>query len=200
VGGVPDDESDEQWSGEVTDPEDPTVAHDDIMKRLLDYQRSLRGDEEAAELPEDDAGAEVVSEPEAVESESEVAFSTEGEPVGQVVDLSVPEPATTRSTDVGSSQQLGAEPEPSLDVEPAPEPTSAAAPASEAVDPLAAPRADLEAHARRLEERLVRLSGKVAALRQSFQEMAIAADERLAAMKEEIDEVRPDTDEADTQR
>jgi predicted nucleic acid-binding Zn-ribbon protein len=73
---------------------------------------------------------------------------------------------------------------------------SADEPASEAVDVLAASRADLEDRVHRLEERLGGLSGKVAALRQSFQEMAIAADERLAAMKEEIDEVRSDTDEA----
>jgi hypothetical protein len=39
------------------------------------------------------------------------------------------------------------------------------------------------------------LGGKVVALRRSFQDMAVAADERLAAMKDDIDEVRPDPDE-----
>jgi hypothetical protein len=188
VGGVPDDETDEQWSGEATDPDDPSVAHDDIMKRLLDYQRSLRGDEELAEFPEVGGTSEVASEP-------EVAPPTHEEPVVPVVDLSATDSETVAPTEAEWESAPRAEPEPSLDLPSVSEPTVATEPAPMALDPLAGSRADLEARVQRLEERLARLGAKVVALRTSFQDMAIAADERLAAMKEEIDEDRSDPDE-----
>jgi hypothetical protein len=186
VGGVPDDETDEQWSAEATDPEDPSVAHDDIMKRLLDYQRTLRGDEELAEFPEVGETAEVAAEPEG-------APATDDEPVAPVVDQSATD--LLAPTEVESESVPGAADEPSLDFQPVSEPMVAAEPPPTALDPLAGSRADLEERVRRLEERLGRLGAKVVALRTSFQDMAIAADERLAAMKEEIDEDRSDPDE-----
>jgi hypothetical protein len=188
VGGVPDDESDEQWSGEANDPEDPAVAHDDIMKRLLDYQRSLRGDEEPEELAEAVATAEVEPEPDAT-------FEAEDEPASGVVDLSTTGQGTPAPAETEPAMEPVAETGPSDDLRPIAEPMVAAEPAPPVTDPLAESRADLEEHVRRLEERLERLGGKVVALRQSFQEMAIAADERLAAMKDEIDEARPDPEE-----
>jgi hypothetical protein len=187
VGGVPDDETDEQWSGEATDPEDPSVAHDDIMKRLLDYQRTLRGDEELADLPEVGETAEVPAEPEGVPAPDE--------PVAEFVDPAATDQETAATTVTESESAPVAAPEPSLDLPSVSESTVVTEPAPTGLDPLAGSHADLEARVQRLEERLAGLGAKVVSLRTSFQDMAIAADERLAAMKEEIDEDRSDPDE-----
>jgi hypothetical protein len=189
---VPDDESDEQWPGEATDPEDPSVAHDDIMKRLLDYQRSLRGDEEE-ELAEP---AAEVAEADEVASEPEAAPPTFVEPVGSELDLAGAQSAAVPTLDVELALGLDAEPEPAVEPPAALDPVAGSDPAPPVLDPLAGSRTELEARVQRLEERLERLGARVVSLRRSFQEMAIAADDDLAAMKDEIDESRSDPDES----
>jgi hypothetical protein len=193
---VPDDESDEQWSGEATDPEDPTVAHDDIMKRLLDYQRSLRGDEEEPlEIPDP---APEVAEVNEVAPEPEAVPPSLDEPVGQEFDFPGAQSAAVPSLDVEPAPET--EPEPAVELPAVLEPVAGVDPAPPALGPLAGSREELEARVHRLEERLERLGARVVSLRRSFQEMAIAADDDLAAMKDEIDESRPDPDESDAPR
>jgi predicted nucleic acid-binding Zn-ribbon protein len=71
-----------------------------------------------------------------------------------------------------------------------------AEPAIEAVfETSAESRAELAARVQELEKRLELLGSRVGALRRSFQDMAIAADERLAAMEDEIEQVRSERDE-----
>ena len=174
---MPEDQSDERWPEEVTATEDPSAAHDGIMKRLLNYQRSLREGAspaeaaEAAEVAEIEETAEIEEVEETAEAEQvvEVKPTPEG-PTEEQRDLSAAEPGSEATADVV--------PEPVLE-------------ASEAGS-----KAELEERVQRLEERLERLGSKVGALRQSFQDMAIAADERLAAMEDEIGQVRSEQDDA----
>jgi hypothetical protein len=185
---MPEDESDERWPDEATEAEDPSAAHDDIMKRLLNYQRSLREGASPAEAAE----------------AAEVAQSLEVEPEldgpaapSDLLDLSVSEPETQVEV-AGPEPEPAHAPEPEPAPEPTPEPAAepVAEPAIEAVfETSAESRAELAARVQELEKRLELLGSRVGALRRSFQDMAIAADERLAAMEDEIEQVRSERDE-----
>ena len=193
------DEPDEGWNDESTGSEEPAVAHDDIMKRLLNYQRNLR---EGAS-PDDAAEA------------ARSAFADPGPavmppPTEEMVDLS----ADNASVDVEPEQRQEEEwhrepavqPEPEAEwAPPAPtHPDVEAALPTEPTSPLVTvpetsvgaevmtqgSRAELEGRLATLEERLERLGSRIGELRRSFQDMAIAADERLAAMEDEVGHLR----------
>ena len=202
---MPDDVPDDDWAAdEGSEAEDPASAHDDIMQRLLNYQRSLR--EGAAP----DEAAEAAG-PMPPEPPTESPASPSG-----LVDLSSPVPAVEveaeseiEPEDVGTAIPVvgGVRPgtaversevEPDLSTSPVvtepslvmiPETSRRTAPAT------GASRADLEERLTSLEGRLERLGSKLGDLRRSFQDMAIAADERLAAMEEEVGRHSGGTDE-----
>jgi hypothetical protein len=208
---VSDDVSDERWNADDPDPVAPEAGHDDIMKRLVDYQRSLRegaSPEEAADVFQGrsaDPGApetptatdELVDlsstdQPFGVDSSTEGAIETEAEPAVE---------AEAEPAELSTAPEAIARPEP----EPAePEPVPERAPETERFasrpsfltipEPISArsdeTRADLEDRLTGLEERLARLRSGLAQLRRSFQDMAIDADERLAEMEEEVGQVR----------
>jgi hypothetical protein len=202
------DEPEEGWTDVPADSDEPTVAHDDIMKRLIDYQRTLRegaSPEEAAEAarsaftdPRPPEAPTTVSELVDVTAETEeradVEVQIEPEPATAEAE---PEPPTAEAEPASEPLDTGwedvvppqAEPEWSPTAE-APGyvtiPESPAETRQEAADPVP----DLRAEVGSLEERLDRLVAKIGELRSSFQDMAIAADERLAAMEREIGDLR----------
>jgi hypothetical protein len=185
---VPDDGSDERWTNEEPEPERPGAAHDDIMKRLVDYQRSLRegaSPEEAAaavgrgSMERSPAGetstvtGELVDV--AADAEPDVSIAPEPEP-DPVAEVSIePEPEPEPDSVATEVEALAEEPEP--------EPAASAPETGET-------RSDLEARLASLEDKLDRLGSKIGEVRQGFQDMAIAADERLAALEEELEEAR----------
>jgi hypothetical protein len=186
---VADDVPDEGWTtDEEPDSEAASVPHDDIMKRLLDYQRTLRegaSPEEAAEAvrveaPPTEAPLEPapeVSEEPAIEadiSEAVAAAPPAAEPA--VEEHPEEEPETGGSLDRHEPELTVAERSPGDTVAEG------------------GPKAGLEARIARLEGKLEDLGSRVGELRQSFQDMAIAADERLAAMEQEIGEAQRDLD------
>ena len=226
---MPDDvpEPEVAWSEEDPPTEAAETAHDDIMKRLLDYQRSLRegaSPEEAAEAMKrgisdpslleassaaeslaqllstevaPDEGPEVQAEAEAEPGlEAEVAPEIETPEIEALPEIEEPdepdvetaveafEPAVLSPPEVAPGDAVEATPEP------LPEP---AAEFSTAEDDQALPtgsRSVLAARVGSLEGKLDDLGAKIAELRRSFQDMAIAADERLASMAEEVERAR----------
>lgn len=202
-----DDVPDEGWTtDEEPGSEASSVPHDDIMKRLLDYQRTLRegaSPEEAAETVRSAVIAEPAvepsiepaeAEPEPIDEEEAGEQDAPGEPepeepsvgaqveapeaaaVAGVLAATEPvEPAEPAESDVPVEEDVRAE-------------TSRLTPAAPGVG------SGLESRVATLEGKLEDLGTRLAELRQSFQDMAIAADERLAAMEAEIDEVQGDLD------
>lgn len=139
-------------------PEPSGASHDDIMKRLLDYQRRKQ------------EGA----------SKEEAASS---------VWATVSPPAATEAVDPVPPPTTEA-------VQPVPPPTTypeAPAP-SEAPPAESRPAGDADVWIERLQGELNRLGSKVGEMRQVFQDMAIAADERLAAIESEIARVRSESE------
>jgi hypothetical protein len=256
---VPDEGPDPEveWPSEDQPAEAAETPHDDIMKRLMNYQRSLRegaSPEEAAEAMRRDiaepspevseaaAAAESLAEllsTEAVSEEAE-APELEAEPVAEAEAES--EAAAEAEPEVGAEAEaeLPSEPEPlfetplemesvglvgeveaALELETtdgvAFEPTSEGAvapeaeeagpsePAYEELSELAAvggpgepaeeSRPELEDRVGQLESKLDQLGAKIAELRRSFQEMAIAADERLALMADEVEQARQEQEQ-----
>jgi hypothetical protein len=197
------DEPDEGWNDESTGSEEPAVAHDDIMKRLLNYQRNLR------EGASPDDAAEAARSAFAAPDPAVTPPATE-----EVVDLSSAGPSPDveavpqHEEDQDQELEMQAEPAPEREVEW--EPTTPAQPDFEPSLPIeqASPlmtipetsagaaemtpgsRAELEGRLATLEERLQRLGSRIGELRRSFQDMAIAADERLAAMEDEVGHLR----------
>ena len=211
---MPDDVPEPEVS--LSDEDPPTeaaeTAHDDIMKRLLDYQRSLRegaSPEEAAEaMKRGIADPSLLEASSAAESlaellSTEVAPDEIPEPQGETE----PEPRSRprRSPQTEDAVEMAAE-EPEIEA------------AVEAFEPVArepardgaggvrsrqrrspcssrprsrrparttwwcatGSRSVLEARVGSLEGKLDDLGAKIAELRRNFQDMAIAADERLA--------------------
>lgn len=174
---MPEDESDERWTNDEPAPEEPTAAHDDIMKRLLDYQRSLRegaSPEEAAEAIR--GGTAERREP------GETTVTTE-----ELVELEAEEPEPEPEAEPPSSGPEGAvelQPEPT---ELEPEPTELE---PEPSPPSVVLESQLQARLSALEGKLDLIGSKIVEVRRSFQDLAIAADERLAALEDELDRVR----------
>jgi hypothetical protein len=169
---VPEDESDERWTNDEPAPEEPTAAHDDIMKRLLDYQRSLREGASPEEAAEAIRGVAERHEP------AETTVATE-----ELVELETPEPEPqAQSSEPEAAVEVELEPmelEPeSMELEPEPSP------------PSAIPESELQARLSALEGKLDLIGSKIVEVRRSFQDLAIAADERLAALEDELERVR----------
>ncbi|OFW79002.1 MAG: hypothetical protein A2Z48_10195 [Actinobacteria bacterium RBG_19FT_COMBO_70_19] len=148
--------------------EAPAIEHDDIMQRLLRYQRQLRGDEvlpPPAEVAEqerpliDYAAAEA---PSATEAETPLMVDlTDAE--AELEAATVPEPPTQEQAPaVSEPEHISAEPAP----------------------------ADQSARIAELEATLARITQMVGELRERFQDMAISADERLSGLEEALTEVR----------
>jgi hypothetical protein len=199
--GVSDDVPDEAWTtDEEPGSEASSVPHDDIMKRLLDYQRTLRegaSPEEAAETVRSAVIAEPAVEPSIEPAEAEPEPIDEEE-AGEQDAPGEPEP---EEPSVGA-QVEAPEAAAVAGVLAATEPVESDTPVDEELPAetqrptTAAPGvgSGLESRVATLEGKLEDLGTRLAELRQSFQDMAIAADERLAAMEAEIDEVQGDLD------
>ncbi len=214
---MPDDVPDDGWNDPEPEAEAPEVGHDDIMKRLVDYQRSLREGAspteavetlfterlqtesptttgELVDLSSADPTFEVESLPEpADEIEPEPAGPSPSEPVPATLgEEPEPEMAASREEPEPETTEVAHEREPAIeeepDVGPEPVPGYVTIPANVGGLP-AETRTELEERLTALEDRLQRLGSKVGELRRNFQDMAIAADERLASMEDEIGRV-----------
>jgi hypothetical protein len=183
--------------------EDPEAGHDDIMKRLVDYQRQLRQGVEPTEAaavawhrePRDP----VQSEPPSIPTEAPEQPNMPAEEP-EVVDVSSPEPEETE-TEVEPAEQDQVQPhhQPPERVEIL---TEAEAQQSPAQPWQSAPasggentRTEISARIAQLESSLDRLSKLLGDLRENFQGMAVSADERLAAIEAEIERNRDRPDD-----
>lgn len=133
------------------------IAHDDIMKRLLAYQRQLRGGLEGS-------------------SWTGPVEAREAPPVAT---------ATEELVDVGAAESEMATPAPA----PAPGPLPAGPAAAEpepwqGPTPAEAPSGGLEARVAELEATLAQLDAMLGDLRRRFQELAVAADEKIASIRD----------------
>jgi hypothetical protein len=178
-------------------------VHDDIMKRLLDYQRQLREGESAgserapaavatATVTEDVVDLTRVVEPEAVielpdvvgsqpaessvEDETAQAEVRAGDEIARPGAITVAGEEAAPQTD--SKAELEAEDIGEAKVE---EPAEALAVSSDA---------DLQARVEKLEASLETIGTMLAAVRSDFQDLAIRADERIAELEEVLASVR----------
>jgi len=152
--------------------EAPAIAHDDIMQRLLKYQRHLRGGE-SPPPPADRAEAEdAEQERPLIDYAAAEALSATARETPQVVDL----------TEAEAGLEAAAVPEAPAPAVPEPEHI----PAEPAL-------ADQSARIAELEATLMRITRMVGELRERFQDMAISADERLSGLEEALTEVRRST-------
>lgn len=148
--------------------EGPATEHDDLMQRLLRYQRQLRGDKllpPPAEVAEQER-------PLIDHAAAEAPSTTEAEkPL--MVDLTDAEAELEAATvpELPTREQAPAVPEPEhISAEPA--------------------LADQSVHIAELEATLTRITRMVGELRERFQDMAISLDERLSGLEEALTEVR----------
>jgi hypothetical protein len=152
-------------------PQQPAEAsHDDIMKRLIDYQRRQQGGatkEEAASS----VWAVPASAPQTAEAAPTPPAPVEVQPAPSEVQLA---PAEVHVVPP-EVDQITAE------VHPAP---------SEVPPPESHPATDADARIERLQSAFDRLGSQIGEMRQAFQDMAIAADERLTEIESEIARVR----------
>jgi hypothetical protein len=148
----------------------PPLVHDDIMHRLLDYQRQLREGvtpEEAAQH----AASPVLVDYSALDAPTPVAEETD---TVQVIDLDAAEEVVEERTEVPAEDVPQVWSTPSLSSEPTPvQPKPAAAEAS----------GDVALRLAKLEDTLSNIATSIGELREQFTNMAIAADERLAAIE-----------------
>jgi hypothetical protein len=169
-----DDRSEEQ-------DEQPSIVHDNIVKRLLDYQRQLREGATPVEAAEQAQGDRPMIDYQA--AETPVATQTD---TIEVVDVAAAEAESEAELEETAPEALEGEleapaDEAAADVIHIPEAESepaAPAPSASTDDPSARVAA--------LETEMARLGEMVSALRDTFQDMAITADERLAAIEEAI--------------
>ena len=149
--------------------EQPEIVHDDIVQRLLDYQRQLREGatpDEAAEQAQDDR-------PMIDYQAAETLASTQTDTI-EVVDVAAVEAESDAELEVPVGDTA-------VEVVQIPE----AEPESAVPTPSASPD-DPSARVAELETEMARLGEMVGALRDTFQDMAITADERLAAIEATI--------------
>jgi hypothetical protein len=147
---TPDDEQDELTP----------VVHDDIMKRLLAYQRLLR--EESA--PETQAGpSRTMVDYSAMEAQAATATATD-----EIVDLTEIEgsEADIEIVEVEDLAEIAT-------VEP-----------SESEGSTSAAEGDFIERVEQLQASLDRIAGMLAAVRSDFQDLAIRADERIAEIED----------------
>lgn len=189
-------------------PEAPDAGHDDIMRRLLDYQQRLREgatprDAAASTWQGGSGGPGAPAGPAEGAVEPQTSMATR-----DIVDLSSTEAEIEPEADVQPAEEVVADVQPTLDAEPGEdiyrtdetEPEGRVhsreevEPELEAVTqrPPTVARSDVEARITELERTLDRLRTLLGGLRKSFQDMAVSADERLAAIESEIAEARPD--------
>ncbi len=207
---VPDEvpEPEVDWSDEDPPAEaagTADTAHDDIMKRLLDYQRSLRegaSPEEAAEIMREGTTDSAVLEASSTAESLAELLSTEVVPDEAVAVESEPviEPAVEVPFELEVEPELEREPSPVRSLEPEAEEAVGAEPPVETIaepalasgdlEAIGGSRSELEARVGKLEGQLEGLGARIAELRRSFQDMAIAADERLATMADEVEQAR----------
>jgi hypothetical protein len=147
--------------------EGPAIEHDDLMQRLLRYQRQLRGDKllpPTAEVAEQER-------PLIDYAAAEAPSATEAETL--MVDLTDAEAELEAATVAETPTQ---EPVPAT-----PEPEHISAELA---------LADQSARIAELEATLTRITQMVSDLRKRFQDLAISADERLSGLEEALAEVR----------
>lgn len=162
-------------------PDAAEGEHDDIMKRLLDYQRNLRGGAEPTEA----AAAAWPSPPQEPADEAEAPS-----PTPDLVDLSTAEPEIQAESQTRAVGEIEAEPEIQRVEDRADEaevgpPQPIEAPVA-SWQPATRTGSDVAARIAELESTLDRLGGLFGDLRKSFQDLAVAADARLAEIESEI--------------
>lgn len=228
---MPEDRTTQAGSGSASGGEQgaPPIAHEDIMQRLLEYQRKLReglSPREAAQAVAEAVAGEGASPTGQIE-QAEQGTEPQAEPVitatqpEPVVDLTAAEAELEERTarEAGSADREPsagevAVAEPAAEAPPGPtaetpsepaaeasgavasaERTEAAAPAAPAAGsvwavPTPSREPDLAARVEQLERTLASVSQQVSELRQRFQDMAIAADERLAELERTLSRAR----------
>lgn len=209
----PDEES--TYPDEPAAPEDPEAGHDDIMKRLVDYQRQLRqgvDPTEAAavawhrepwepgqtEQPDESAQPD---QPEKLERLEQPEPPEQPEQANALwedpgVDVSSPDPGVPVDAEVQPDERDEVEPfdQPSDRVEILTSEQAETTPARplERADTSGpeTSRTQVSDRIAQLEGTLDRLSQLLGNLRENFQGMAVTADERLAAIEAEIERNR----------
>ena len=187
---------------EEPETEAPQLVHDDIVKRLLDYQRRLRegAPDDPAPVSDPEMSPSVIDEVIDLTAEEELVVegSTEAVPqpvaqgpgdapadVAEVIDISTGRAAEAGAapgeTKISGSDASG----PEMTETPSEPPGGSADTSAD----LGATQA-LEDRIAAMERSLERLSSKFAELRSAFQDMAIAADERLADIQDVIAQLR----------
>jgi hypothetical protein len=169
-------------------PEDPEAGHDDIMKRLVDYQRQLRQGVEPTE-----AAAVAWHREPREPGQTEPPSTPPDEP--NVVDVSSPEPEIQAEAEVEPAEHEVETDDRAPDrVEILTTDEAEASPARPWQSPPASgretTRTEVSARIAQLESTLDRLSKLLGDLRENFQGMAVTADERLAAIEAEIERNR----------
>jgi hypothetical protein len=154
----------------------PPLVHDDIMHRLLDYQRQLR-EGVTPEQAADHATSSVLVDYSALDAPA----ALEQTETVEVIDLAaVEEPAEEQD-----EEPADAVPEvwsgSSSPMEPTP---------MQATPDAAAPSGDLAVRLAKLEDTLSNIATSIGDLREQFQNMAIAADERLAGIESMLADAR----------
>lgn len=174
----------------------PPIAYDDVMQRLLEYQRHLREGLSPREAAQ--AVAEAVASAGGSPSEPEpavepVVTATEHELLVDLTEAEAELEARTVQEAVmaeagekgevvtGEAEAEGGAPAEEVAVE---------AGASVWATPEPTPDAELTARVEQLERTLAAVSQQVGELRQRFQDMAIAADERLAELERTLSRAR----------
>ena len=172
----------ETSTGDEQETQASEIVHDDIMQRLLQYQRQLR----EGMSPGEAAETHTAERPMIDYAAAEALMATKTGTV-QVVDiteleaeLEVPEPAAPAPAEPEAEEALTieAEAESIVEAEPVAE---TVADATQLV-----PSTDLTGRVAELEDTLARVSKLIGELRERFQDMAIASDERLAAIEDTL--------------
>ncbi|MEX2203399.1 MAG: hypothetical protein WD965_04870 [Actinomycetota bacterium] len=187
-------------------PEDPEAGHDDIMKRLVDYQKQLR---EGVEPTEAAAVAWHREPRDPGQTEQPKPTAPPGDPVPSweepdVVDVSSPgseaEAEAEAETQSEQRPEVHSFDQPSDRVEILTSEEAEASPARPWERPpssgAATSRTEVSDRISQLEGTLDRLSKLLGDLRENFQGMAVTADERLAAIEAEIERNRERPDDS----
>jgi hypothetical protein len=170
--GVQEQEQETQASG---------IVHEDIMQRLLEYQRQLREGGPPSEA------APTAEEPAPGPGEAATATTTEEVEVVDITQAEAElEEAEAHTEDAVVTVADEARPVEELFSARTPPSAPDAWVERPAATPPAPPPQDLGARVAELEATLARVSAILGELRASFQDMAIAADERLASIEEAL--------------